>query len=126
MNDTPVAQGTSVRQMARLFTFLAGNAPLVDGVSDGAMLNLLSQAVARLHLLLNRDTSVQFVTLQSKIGLGPLNNGTSVASEAAIIRENSTGRLFGVVFQNQPFVNDASIRPVSRIVDATIASFLFS
>jgi hypothetical protein len=67
---------------------------------------------------------VQFVTLQSKIGLGPLNNGTSVASEAAIIRENLTERLFVVVFQNQPFVNDASIRPVSRIVDATIASFL--
>jgi hypothetical protein len=125
VNDTPVAQATSALQMARLFTFLAGNAPLVDGVSDAAMVNMLTQAVARLHIFLNRDTSVQFVTLQSKIGLGPLNNGATVASEAAIIQENSTGRRFVAVFQNQPFVNDASILPISSIVDATIASFLF-
>jgi hypothetical protein len=125
VNDTPVAQATSVRQMARLFTFLARNAPLVDGVSDGAMVNMLTQAVVRLHLFLNRDTTVQFVTLQSKIGLGPLNNGARVASEAAIIQENSTQKQFVVVFQNQRFVNDASIQPVSRVVDATIAGFLF-
>ena len=125
VNDTPVAQATSVRQMARVFTFLAGNAPLVDGVSDGAMVNLLSQAVLRLHLFLNRDTTVQFVTLQSKIGLGPLNNGATVASEAAIIQENSTQLPFVVVFQNHKFVGDPSIRPVSRLVDDTIAAFLF-
>jgi hypothetical protein len=125
MNDTPVAQATSARQMARLFTFLASNSPLVDAASDGAMVNLLTQATARLHLFLNRDTSVQFVTLRSKIGLGPLNNGTRVASEAAIIQENSLGRRFVVVFQNQPFTGDSSIFPVSQVVDATITSFLF-
>jgi hypothetical protein len=125
VNDTPVAQATSVRQMARLFTFLAANEPLVDGGSNGAMVNLLTQAVLRRHFFLSRDTSVQFVPLQSKIGLGPLNNGTQVASEAAIIGENSTQRRFVVVFQNQPFVNNASILPISRIVDSTIASFLF-
>lgn len=126
MNDTPAAQATSVRQMARLFVFLAGDAPLVDAASDGAMLNLLGQAVLRNHWFLNRDPSVQFVTTESKIGLGPLNNGTSVASEAAIVRENSTGRRFVVVFQNRAFAGNASILPVSRVVDGTIASFLFS
>jgi hypothetical protein len=125
VNDTPVAQATSVMQMARLFTGLAGPTVLVDVASDTFMLELLQAAVVRLHLFLNRDTSVQFVTTQSKIGLGPLNSGATVASEAAVIQENSTGRRFVVVFQNQPFVNDASIKPVSGVVDATIASFLF-
>ncbi len=125
VNDTPVAQATSAMQMALLFTLLAGNRFLVDDVSDAAMIDLLTQAVVRLHFFLNRDTSVQFVTLQSKIGLGPLNSGPTVASEATILQENSTGRRFVAVFQNQPFLNDASLLPISRIVDATIASFLF-
>lgn len=130
VNDTPVAQATSALQMARLFTFLAAstvadNTPLVGAVSDVAMRDLLFRAVERLHLFLNRDTAVGFVTTQSKIGLGPLNNGTTVASEAAIIQENATGRRFVVVFQNKSFVNDASLVPVSQVVDATIASFLF-
>ncbi|WP_202313240.1 MULTISPECIES: serine hydrolase [unclassified Mesorhizobium] len=127
LNDTPVAQATSVREMARLYALLFDRS-LVDGVSDEAMLNLLFQALLppRLHLLLNRTVDVQFVTLHSKIGLGPLNNGTQVASEGAIIRENSTERFFVVVFQNLRFVNDASIVPMSRIVDETLASFLFA
>jgi hypothetical protein len=146
VNDTPVAQATSAFQMARLFTFLAagpgaagapgvdpgrapdpGNTPLVDAASDEAMLKLLFNAVdvPRLHLFLNRDTSVQFVTFQSKIGLGPVNSGTKVASEAAIIKEASAGRRFVAVFQNRAFVNDSSIVPVSQVIDATIANFLF-
>lgn len=126
VNDTPVAQATSARQMARLFTFLASNSPLVDGASDLAMVQMLTKAVINLHLFLNRDTSVQFVTTQSKVGEGPVNGGFKVASEAAIIQENSTERRFVVVFQNQRFINDASIKPISQIVDATIAEFLFS
>lgn len=126
VNDTPVAQATSVRQMARLFTFLASNSTLVDGASDGAMINMLKKAAINRHLFLNRDPSVQFVTTQSKIGAGPVNGGFDVASEAAVIHENSTGRTFVVVFQNQRFVNDASLKPISQIVDATIAEFLFS
>jgi hypothetical protein len=110
--------------MAKLFTLLV-DSQLVDPASDAAMLGLLQQAVINLHLFLNRDTSVQYVTLQSKIGLGPVNAGFSVASEALIVRENATNRLFVVVFQNQPFANDASIFPVARVIDATIASFLF-
>jgi hypothetical protein len=127
VNDTPVAQATSARQMARLFTLLFDKQLIGDGVSDDAMLNLLQQALLppRLHFFLNRDTSVQFVTLHSKIGLGPLNSGPQVASEAAILKENTTGRSFVAVFQNQRFVNDASILPISRIVDDTLASFLF-
>ena len=123
-NDGPTAQGTSAYQMAKLFTLLV-DSQLVDPASDAAMLGLLQQAVINLHLFLNRDTSVQYVTLHSKIGLGPVNAGFSVASEALIVRENSTNRLFVVVFQNQPFANDASIFPVARVIDATIASFLF-
>ncbi len=110
--------------MAKLFTLLLDRR-LVDPASDDAMLDLLQQAVLRLHLFLNRDTSVQYVTLHGKIGLGPVNAGFSVASEALVVRENSTNRLFVVVFQNQPFANDASIFPVARVVDQTIASFLF-
>jgi hypothetical protein len=127
LNDTPVAQATSARQMARLFTLLFDKQLIADGVSDDAMLNLLLQAILppRVHLLLNRDTTVGYVTLNSKIGLGPLNSGPQVASEAAVLRENSTGRSFIAVFQNQRFVNDASIQPISRIVDDTLASFLF-
>jgi len=125
LNDTPVAQATSVRQMARLFTLLAGNTVLVDGASDGAMLHLLDEARNRGHFFLSRDTSVHFATVNTKIGLGPLNNGTSVASEAAIIGETSTGRSFVVVFQNRTFVNDASLLAVSRVIDDAIARFLF-
>lgn len=123
-NDGPTAQGTSAYQMAKLFTLLV-DSNLVDPASDAAMLNLLQQAVINLHLFLNRDTSVQYVTLQSKIGLGPVNAGFSVASEALIVRENSSNRQFVVVFQNQRFANDASVFPVARVIDATIAAFLF-
>jgi hypothetical protein len=123
-NDGPTAQGTSAYQMAKLFTLLA-DSQLVDPTSDGTMLNLLQRAVINLHLFLNRDTTVGYVTLHSKIGLGPVNAGFSVASEALIVQENSTNRQFVVVFQNRRFTNDASIFPVARAVDAAIASFLF-
>jgi hypothetical protein len=127
VNDTPVAQATTALQMARLLTLMLDRQLVQDGVSDDAMLTLLTQAILppRLHLFLNRDVSVQYVTLHSKIGLGPLNNGTQVASEGAIIRENSTGHFFVVVFQNQRFINDSSLLPISRLVDETIAAFLF-
>lgn len=129
VNDTPTAQGTSVRQMARLFTFLAGDAPLVDGPSDDAMVDLLTKAVQRGHTFLDRDPTVQFSMLQSKIGFGSVHTGTpsqqAVASEAAIVRENSTGSRFVLVFQNRPFANNASIKPVSQVFDAAIAAFLF-
>ncbi|MFF7755724.1 hypothetical protein ACFZCP_42440 [Streptomyces sp. NPDC007971] len=129
VNDTPTAQGTSVRQMARLFTFLAGNAPLVDGPSDAAMLDLLTKAVERRHTFLDRDPTVQFSMLQSKIGLGSVHSGTpseqAVASEAAIVQEKSTGSRFVLVFQNRPFANDASVKPVSQVFDTAIAAFLF-
>jgi hypothetical protein len=126
VNDTPVAQATSVREMARLYTLLFDRA-LIGEASDEAMLKLLQEAILppRLHLLLNRTIDVQYVTLHSKIGLGPLNNGTTVASEGAIIRESATERFFVVVFQNLHFVGDASIAPMSRVVDDTLASFLF-
>lgn len=123
-NDTPTAQGTTAYQMAKLFTLLLDN-QLVDPSSDAAMLGLLQQAAINLHLFLNRDTTVQYVTTHTKIGLGPVNGGFTVASEALIVQENSTARQFVVVFQNQPRVNDASVFPVSRVVDAAIASFLF-
>lgn len=125
VNNTPVAEAASALQMARLFTLMASNT-LVDGPSDSAMIKLLSKGVARRHFFLNLETSVQFVTLQARIGLGRLNSGEMVASEAAIVRENTTGRRFIIVFQNKHFVNDASIRPLSAIVDATIASYLLS
>ncbi|MGV9673066.1 hypothetical protein ACWDPV_21135 [Gordonia sp. NPDC003504] len=123
-NDGPTAQGASAYQMAKLCTLLA-DSELVDPGSDAAMLDLLQRAVINLHLFLNRDTTVEYVTLHSKIGLGPVNAGFSVASEALIVQENSTGRRFVVVFQNQRFVNDPSVFPVARMVDATIAGFLF-
>ncbi|MEV0354933.1 hypothetical protein AB0H71_02620 [Nocardia sp. NPDC050697] len=123
-NDGPTAQGTSGYQMAKLFTLLA-DARLVDPAGDAAMLELLQLAVIKLHLFLNRDTSVQYVTLHSKIGLGPVAAGFSVASEALIARENSTGRRFVVVFQNQRFAGDASVFPVAGVVDAAIAAYLF-
>ncbi|USQ85733.1 hypothetical protein NFX46_19390 [Streptomyces phaeoluteigriseus] len=125
----PTAQGTSVRQTARLFTFLAGDAPLVDGPSDEAMLDLLTKAVQRRHTFLDRDTTVQFGLLQSKIRFGSVHTGTptqqAVASEAAIVQENSTGSRFVLVFQDLPFANSASIKPVSQVFDAAIAAFLF-
>lgn len=123
-NDGPTAQGASAYQMAKLFTMLV-DSQLVDPGSDAAMLGLLQQAVVNLHLFLNRDTSVQYVTLHSKIGLGPVNAGFTVASEALVVRENATNRLFVVVFQNNPFANDASVFPVARAIDSTIASFLY-
>lgn len=120
-----VAQGTSLRQMAKLFTLLSDR-NLVGTASDNAMLHLLEEAVRQGHFFLNRDTSVGYVTLNSKLGLGPLKNGTQVASEAAIIRENTTGRFFVAAFQNRQFVNDtASIFPISQIFDTAVASFLF-
>lgn len=124
-NDTPTAQGTSGYQTAKLFTLLSDSV-LVDPVSDAAMRDLLQQAVINLHLLLNRDTSVGYVTLRSKIGLGPVNTGAgTVASEALIVQENSTSRQFVVFFQNQRWAGDASVFPVARAVDTAIAAYLF-
>ncbi|CAN7717823.1 class A beta-lactamase-related serine hydrolase [Rhizobium rhizogenes] len=123
-NDGPTAQGATAYQMAKLFTLLA-DSQLVDPAGDAAMRDLLQQAILRLHLFLNRDTTVQYVTLYSKIGLGPVNAGFSVASEALVVQENTTNRQFVVVFQNQPRASDVSIFPVARVIDATIASFLF-
>jgi hypothetical protein len=127
VNDGLVAQATSARHLVRLFALLLDRKLVGDGVSDDAMLNLLQQAIVppRVHLFLNRDVDVQYVTLHTKIGSGDLKAGGKVASEAAIVRELSTDRFFVVVFQNQRFTNDASIKPISQLVDATIAAFLF-
>lgn len=146
VNDTPVAQATSALQMARLFAFLASspgaggapgvgtgadeapdtdNTPLVDPASDLAMLVYLFRAAERRHVFLSHDPDVQFITFQSKNGLGPVNNGTTVASEAAIIKEPTSGRRFVAVFQNRVFPDDAATLPISQVVDTTIANFLF-
>ncbi|MCG7205179.1 hypothetical protein [Streptomyces arenae] len=133
VNDTgPVAQATSARQMARLFTFLGGrslagaqNTPLVDGDSDEAMLDLLRQAVLNRHSMLDQDTTVNFDMVFSKVGQGPLNTGAVVCSEAAIIDERSTGRRFVAVFQNRVGTTSAQLKPVSQLVDTTLVNFLF-
>ncbi|MGX1274834.1 hypothetical protein [Streptomyces phaeoluteigriseus] len=48
-----------------------------------------------------------------------------MASEAAIVQENSTGSRFVLVFQNLPFANKTSTKPVSQVFDAAMAVFLF-
>jgi hypothetical protein len=128
LNDGQVAQATTVREMAKLFTLLVNTPPLVGPQSSAAMLHLLEEAARRGHLFLNRQIAgvqVNFVTINSKIGLAALKDGRRVASEAAVLRELSTGNTFVVVFQNQIFVNDTSITPIAQVVDDAIASFLF-
>lgn len=122
VNDTPTAQGTSAYQMAKLFTLLFDR-NLVEPGSDDVMLDLLRRAVG--HTFLNRDPSVNFSTLHSKIGLGPVNAGHNVASEALVIQENATFRKFVVVFLNQKIVADSSVFPIARVVDETIVNYIF-
>ena len=123
VNDDLVAQATSVRQMARLFTLLQKR-ELIDPVSDGAMVDLLERAVKRGHIWLNRDTTVAYKPISSKIGVGSLKIGPTVISEALVVQQTTPSRLFVVVYQNVRLEqNPASIFPIARIVDKTIASF---
>ncbi len=123
VNDTPVAQATSVRQMARLFTLLVGGELIEDGSSDAAMVKLLEEAFVANFLFLDADPSIHYVTQANKIGEGPVNSGPPPVGSEALIVEFS-GRLFVVAFQNlRLFQKPDSVFPVARVVDKTIAAF---
>ena len=118
-NDQQVAQAMTTDMMARLVTHVFDRA-LVDPDSSDAMQGLMAAAKAAGQFFISRTTGLHFATLLTKIGVGPLKTGRSVASEASVLQHVRTGRHFLAVWQNQNFVNDASLVPVARVIDQAI------
>ena len=75
---------------------------------------------ARQHL---NGLGADFAITHSKIGLGPLNAGGDVASDAAILNHNGTGQQFIVVWQNLPHTNDYH-NAMSFLVRRVLLNFL--
>jgi hypothetical protein len=94
------------------------------------MLKLLHGVVTHpMHeVFIDRTPNLSFNVTHNKLGLGPLkprnNVIREVASEASIVKHNTTRKEFVVVWQNLIFAGNASIIPVSRIVDETIKKYL--
>jgi hypothetical protein len=120
VNDHGVAQAMTTDMMARLVTHMFDR-QLVDELASNAMQGLMAASVPAGHFFVSRVPGRRFATLLTKIGVGPLKTGGSVASEASVLRDVGTGRHFVAVWQNHAFASDASLAPVARVIDQTIA-----
>jgi len=134
-NDGPVAQAMTCYDMAKLYVLLQQKKLVMDTIvsqhSCSDMLNFLALALTTLgESFINRPTPPpKFTVDNTKLGLGPLKTGQSVASEASIVSRNGTS--FVVVWQNLSvrFLGDGSIdpklfAPIAMIVDETIRRYL--
>jgi hypothetical protein len=121
VNDGGTAQGTSVHQMARLLTKLL-DLKLVSDEADREMMGMLRRAAENNLILLGKAPNLNYTTTASKIGIGNLNAGGEVLSEALVVEENETSRLFVVVYQNV-LSKGPGVTPVAQIVNQTIANF---
>ena len=120
VNDQGVAQAMTTDMMARLVTHIFDR-QLVDEPASNAMQGLMAASVPAGHFFVSRVPGRPFATLLTKIGVGPLKSGSSVASEASVLRDAATGRHFVAVWQNQGFSSDASLAPIADVISQTIA-----
>lgn len=111
MNDGPSAQSTTTVDMARLLALIVEGSILdshsIDGIASD-MRQLLADARsvgdsswmttgARQHI---NGLGAGFTITHTEIGLGGLNAGGEVASEATVLTHYGTGQQFVVVWQN--------------------------
>ncbi|MGW2089481.1 hypothetical protein [Streptomyces sp. NPDC001880] len=134
MNDGDSAQATTTIDMARFLALLIEGATLdsrsVDGIAS-EMRDLLADAQSvgdRSFMTTGARPGLNglgagFTITHSKIGLGPLNAGGVVASEATILSHNDTGQQFLVVWQNLLNLNDRH-NAMSFMVRRTLLNFL--
>lgn len=133
-NDGPSAQATTTVDMARFLALLIEGTTLdsrgVDGIADD-MRGLLAEAQlvgdsswmttgARPGYL---GLGPGLTITHCKIGLGNLNAGGDVASEATVLTHDSTGQQFIVVWQNVPNLADPQ-NAISFLVARTVLNFL--
>lgn len=133
-NDGQVAQATTARHLARMFTLLFTNR-LVGNQSSIDMQDFLGRAGKWFHwdevFAPIWPTGSRFVATHSKVGNGPMKTaGLITLSEAVKITDTLTGRDFVVVWQNVQDTNDASgnlrrrsFEPVAQLVEATLGAF---
>ncbi|MFD8543123.1 hypothetical protein [Streptomyces sp. NPDC059649] len=134
VNDGPSAQATTTIDMTRFLALLTEGATLdsrsVDGIASD-MRDLLADAQsagdssfmttgARQGL---NGLGAGFTITHSKIGLGPLNAGGDVASEATVLSHDDTGQQFLVVWQNLLNLNDRH-NAMAFMVRRTLLNFL--
>jgi hypothetical protein len=129
-NDGLVAQATTTFDLANMIAHIL-NGTLVDASSSGQMLAILATTAAAgadpsFMDFTRRPTfpARSFTVTHTKIGVGPLKTGATVASEGSIVEHAETGRQFVVVWQNS--LNDLnSLFAVGSVVERTIEHFLF-
>lgn len=133
-NDGLVAQATTARHLARMFTLLFTNR-LVGTQSSLDMQDFLARAGAWFHwdevFAPIWPTGSRFVVTHSKVGNGPMKAAGQIAlSEAVKVTDTVTGKEFVVVWQNVQDTPDASgnprrrsFEPVAQLVEATLSAF---
>lgn len=132
-NDGPSAQAMTCFDMANLYALIIERTALesrsVDGICDG-ILELLAAAqgfdpswmtAGARQGITGLDTD--FTITHTKIGVGPLNSGPDIFSEATIVRHDPTGSRFIVVWQNTREAQ-SGLSGISFIVQRTIEHFL--
>ncbi len=136
VNDGPSAQATTTIAMVRFLALLLQGAALDARSTDGIsveMLGLLSdaQSVGDSSFMTTGARAddgydgigAGFTITHCKIGLGPLNAGPDVASEATILTHDDSGRQFIVAWQN--VTNTAAAQnAISFLVGRTILNYL--
>lgn len=134
VNDGPSAQATTTIDMARLVALLVEGNTLDSSSTDGIssdMRALLAdaQSVGDSSWMTTGarpgydGLGAGFTITHSKIGLGPLNKGGDVASEATLFTHDDTGQGFLVVWQNVRNVADSQ-NAISFLVGRTALNFL--
>ena len=135
LNDGPVAQATTARDLARMFTLLFTNR-LISKQSCAEMADYLGRAGAWFSMGTTFapiwPPGSRFIAANSKVGNGPMKTGGKIAlSEALRVRDTLTGRNFVVVWQNVQDVPDAqgnpqrrAFEPVAQLIEATLSAFI--
>ena len=129
-NDGPVAQATTTFDLANLVAHVL-NGTLVNQVSSDQMLTMLGFSASEgpdpswMDFTRRAGFPVRgFGVTATKVGIGPLKTGRSVASEATVVEHGDTGRRFVVVWQNS-FDDHASLFAMGQVIERTIDLFLF-
>jgi hypothetical protein len=134
LNDGPSAQAMTCFDMANLYALLFEKTTIdsrsPDSICDEMLALLADATVGADPSWLTAGVrpgvtglSSDFSVTHTKIGLGPLNAGGDVASEATIVQHNPTGKKFIVVWQNALNLI-TMLNGVSFLVEKTIKHFL--
>lgn len=120
VNDGTTAQGATALQLVRMLTLL-NDRTLVGALSSQEMLDLLATTLGTGEIFSTRADGLNFTAVCGKIGLGPLQTGKQVLSEASIL-EHTSGRRFAVGWQN--LLQGDGLGPISFTLRDTFAGYL--